>query len=131
MQNSFPIATMLNKINVKKKSISTFECSTFYTTTLDKLLIKVLSEVISFVFKSKVRQHIGFSKTSIYWTSKGAGRRHFTKKTLVNAISFFTNKCFVTLMETRFLNKILAYQSILTQHHFGPTSFFISLNLSI
>ena len=63
VQNSFPIATMLNKINVKKKSISTFECSTFYTTTLDKLLIKVLSEVISFVFKSKIRQHIGFSKT--------------------------------------------------------------------
>ena len=63
VQNSFPIATMLNKINVKKKSVSTFECSTFYTTTLDKLLIKVLSEVISFVFKSKIRQHIGFSKT--------------------------------------------------------------------
>ena len=63
VQNSFLIATMLNKINVKKKSISTFQCSTFYTTTLDKLLIKVLSEVISFVFKSKIRQHIGFSKT--------------------------------------------------------------------
>ena len=131
VQNSFPIATMLNKINVKKKSVSTFECSTFYTTTLDKLFIKVLSEVISFVFKSKVRQHIGFSKTSIYWTSKGVGRRYFTKKTLVNAISFFINKCFVTLLVTCFLNKILAYQSILTQHHFGPTSFFISLNLSI
>ena len=132
VQNSFSIATMINKINVKKKSISTFECSTFYTTTLDKLFIKVLSEVISFVFKSKVRQHIGFSKTSIYWTSsKGVGRRYFTKKTLVNAISFFINKCFVTLLVTCFLNKILAYQSILTQHHFGPTSFFISLNLSI
>ena len=131
VQNYFPIATMLNKISVKKKSVSTFECSTFYTTTLDKLLIKVLSEVISFVFKSKVRQHIGFSKTSIYWTSKGVGRRYFTKKTLVNAISFFINKCFVTLLVTCFLNKILAYQSILTQHHFGPTSFFISLNLSI
>ena len=58
VQNSFPIATMLNKINVKKKSISTFESSTFYTTTLDKLL----SEVISFVFRSKVRQYIGFPK---------------------------------------------------------------------
>ena len=48
VQNSFPIATMLNKINVKKKSILTLECSTFYATTLDKLLIKVLSLVISF-----------------------------------------------------------------------------------
>ena len=131
MQNYFPIATMLNIISVKKKSVSTLECSTFYTTTLDKLLIKVLSEVISFLFKSKVRQHIGFSETSIYWASKVAGRRYFTKKTPVNAISFFINKCFVTLLVTCFLNKILAYQSILTQDHSGPTSFFISLNLSI
>ena len=131
VQNSFPIATMLNKINVKKKSISTFECCTFYTTTLDKLLIKVISEVISFVFKSKVRKHIGFYKTSIYWTSKGVGRRYFTKQTLVSSISFLINKCFVTLLVTWFLNKVLAYQLVLTQHHFGPTSFFISLNLSI
>ena len=47
-QNYFLTATMLNKIDVKKKSISTFECSTFYTTTLDKLLIKVISEVNQF-----------------------------------------------------------------------------------
>ena len=91
VQHSFPIATMLNKINVKKKSISTFECSTFYTTTLDKLLKKVLSEVISFVFKSKVSQHIGFSETSIFCTSKAVGRRYFTKHTLVNAIYFLAN----------------------------------------
>ena len=131
VQNSFSIATMLNKINVKKKSVSTFQCSTFYTTTLDKLLIKVLSDVISFVFKSKVRQHIDFFKTSIYWTSKGVGRRYFAKKTLVNAISFFINKCFFTLLVTCFLNKILVYQLILTQHHFGPAFSFIFLNLSI
>ena len=131
VQNSFPIATMLNRINVKKKSISTFECSTFYTTTLDKLLIKVLSEVISFVFKSKVRQHIGFPKISVYWTSKGVGRRYFTKQSLVSAISFLINKCFATLLVTWFLNKIFAYQLLLTQHHFRPTSFFIFLNLSI
>ena len=131
MENSFPIATMLNKIDVKKKSISTFECSTFYTTTLDKLLIKVISEVTSFVFKSNVRQHIGFSKISICWTSKGVGRRYFTKEALVNAISFLINKYFVTLLVIWFLNKVLAYQLVLTQHHFGPTSFFISLNLSI
>ena len=131
VQNSFPIATMLNKINVKKKSISTFECSTFYTTTLDKLLIKVLSVIISFVFKSKVRKHTGFSKTSIYWTSKGIARRDFTKQTLVNAISFLIKKCFVTLLVTWFLNKIYAYQLVLTQHHFQPTSFCFTSNLSI
>ena len=131
VQNSFPIATMLNKINVKKKSISTFECSTIYTPTLDKLLIKVISEVISFVLKSKVRQHIGFSKTSIYWTFKDVGIRYVTKHTSVNAIYFLINKCFVTLLVTWFLNRIFAYKLVLTQQHFGPTFFFISLNLSI
>ena len=131
MQNPFPTATVLNKINAKKKSVSTFECSTFYTTTLNKPLIKVLSEVINSVFKSKVRQHIGFSKTSIYWASKGAGRRYFSKKTLVNAISFLTNKCLATLLITWVLNKIFAYKLVLTQYHFRPIFFLISLNLSI
>ena len=90
LQNSFPIGTKLKKINVKKKtkSIPTFDFNTLYTTILHKLLLKVLSETISFVFKSKVRKRIGFSKTFIYWTSKGAGRRYFTKQNLVNAISF-------------------------------------------
>ena len=122
---------MLNKINVKKKSVSTFECSGFYTTTLDELRIKVLSEVLSFVFKSKVRQHIGFSKISIHCTSKAVGRRYFTKQRLVNAISFLINEWFVTLLVTWFSNKAFAYQLVLTQHHFGPKFPGISLNLSI
>ena len=86
VQNAFPIATKLNKINVKKKtkSISAYEFSILYTTIPDKLLLKVLSEVINFVFKSKVRERIGFSKTYIYWTSKGAGWRYFTKQTHIN-----------------------------------------------
>ena len=46
VQNSFPISTVLNKINVMKKSISTFECSTLYTTTLDKLLIKCFHNLL-------------------------------------------------------------------------------------
>ena len=58
-----------------------------------KLLLKVRSEAINFVFKSKIRKRFGFSKTSIYWTSKGAGRRYFIKQTLVNVISFLIIKC--------------------------------------
>ena len=68
VQNSFPISTMLNKTNVKKESISIFDCSTLYMTTLHKLLLKVPSEVINFVFKSKVRKCISFSKTK--WTPR-------------------------------------------------------------
>ena len=57
----FPIVTKLNKINVKKKakSISTFSFSTLYTTILHKLLMKVPSEIINLVFKSKVKKRIG------------------------------------------------------------------------
>ena len=119
--NAFPIATMLNKINVKKNSISNFESNTFIATTLYKLLIKVLSEVISFVFKSKVRGNVGFSKTSIYWTSNVVGRRYFTEQNLVNAIYFLINKCLVTLLVIWFFNKIFVYQLALTHLHFGPT----------
>ena len=103
---------MINKINVKRKSISTFDCSALYATILHKLLLKVPSEVINFFFKSKVSKCIGFSKISVYWTSKGAGRGYFTKQTLVNAISFLINKCFITLLVKWFLNKILVYQLV-------------------
>ena len=83
-QNSFPIATKLNKINVKKKPkpISTFNFRTLCTTILHKLLLKVLS--------------------SIYWTSKCPGRRYFTKKIFVNVISSLIHKCFVTVLVTWF-----------------------------
>ena len=72
VQNSFPIVIKLNKINVKKKanSISTFDLSTLYTVIPYKLFIRVLLKVINFVFKSKVRKHIGFSKTYIYHCTK-------------------------------------------------------------
>ena len=57
----------------------------------------MLSEVINFVFKSKVRKHIEFFKISIYRTSKEAGGRYFTRQALASAMSFLTNKCFFTI----------------------------------
>ena len=99
VQNYFPIGTKLNKFNVKKKarSISTFYISILYTTILRKPLLKVLSEIINFVFKSKVRKRIDFCKTFTCCISKRAGRRYFTKQNLINAISFPINKYFVNL----------------------------------
>ena len=88
MQSPFPIVTKSNKINVgkKAKSIPTFDFGTLYTTIPHELLIKLFSKVIKFDFKSQVRKRIGFSKTSIYCTSKEAGRRYFTKQTFVNEV---------------------------------------------
>ena len=75
VQNSFPVIEKMNKINSKRnaQNISTFDFSTLYTTLPHDLLIQVVSELIDFVFKSKVRKKIGFSETSVYWTSKGVG----------------------------------------------------------
>ena len=110
VQNSFPIATKLNKINVKKKakSISAFEFRILYTTIPDKLLLKVLSEVINFVFKSKVRKRIGLSKH----ISIGLLRELEEDTSLNKLLSI--NKCFFTLLVAWFLNKILLYQWELT-----------------
>ena len=68
VENSFPIAAKLHKINTKEKvkSISTFELTTFYTTIPHNLFIKVSSEVTYCVFKLKTRSLIGFSKPAIY-----------------------------------------------------------------
>ena len=76
VENSFPI-------NAKKiaKSISTFDFATLYTTIPHNLLIKFLSEVINFAFKSKTRNNIGFSKKLIYRTSKGCGNRYLSSQT--------------------------------------------------
>ena len=114
VQNSLPVATELNKINVKKKakSVSTFDFSILYTAIPHELLLKVRSEVIKFVLKFKVTKGIAFSIISIYRTSKGAGRRYFAEQILFNAMSFLINKCFYTLLVTWFLSKILVYQWI-------------------
>ena len=126
-QNSFPIVTKINKSNVKKKakSVSAFEFSILSKTIPHKLLLNVLSEVINFVFKSKVRKRIGLSKH----ISIGLLRELEEDTSLNKLLSI--NKCFFTLLVAWFLNKILVYQWELTQHHFGPTSFFNSLNLII
>ena len=65
--------------------------------TIPHKLLKLLSEVSNFDFKSKVGERIAFSKTSTCWISKEAGRRYFTKQTLVSAMSFLINNCFFTI----------------------------------
>ena len=63
-------------------------------------------EVINFVFKSKTPRRIGFSKTIIYWTSKRCGRSYFTRKTLINAISFLITKYCITIRNLLFKPEI-------------------------
>ena len=68
----------------KAKSISTFDFNTtLYTTIPHNLLIKFLSKIIFFFSKSKTRSCVDIPKTSIYWTSKGCGRRYLKRQTLM------------------------------------------------
>ena len=100
VQNSFPVVEQLNRINRKKnaKRISTFDFSTLYTTIPHDLLIKVLSEIIDFVFSSSQRNRIGFSAaSSVYWTSKGKDKCFFTKASLVETITFLIKQCYFTV----------------------------------
>ena len=54
-QSSFPIVEKFTKINHKKnpRALSTFDFSTLYTVIAHNLLIKVLNEIIFFVFNYK------------------------------------------------------------------------------
>ena len=99
VENSFPIIEKLNIINTRKraKTNSTYVFSTLHTTIPHNLLIKVLSEIIHLVFKSKLCTKIGFSATSIYWTSKGLSKRYFTEKSVIEAIRFLIKNCCFTI----------------------------------
>ena len=89
----------MNHINQKKnaKRISTFDFSTLYTTLPHNLLIEVLADIIEFVFKGNKKSKIGFSPTSVYWTSKGKEKRFFTKAGLIEAVTFLIKQCYFTV----------------------------------
>ena len=96
VQNSSPVVNHLNRINAKKKAkrISTFDFATLYTTLPHDLLIAVLSEIINFVFDSGCRNKLGFSHSSVYWTTKGKDNRFFTNTSLSECVSFLIKNCF-------------------------------------
>ena len=60
----------------KSPRISTFDCI-----------------FIEFVFNSSCQNNLGFSKCSVYWTSKGKENKAFDKNSLTEAISAF-NHCY-------------------------------------
>ena len=99
VQNSFPIIEKLDKLNKNgnAKNISTFDFSTLYTTLPHNLLIEVLNNLIGFVFKSTTKKKLGFSESSVYFTSKGVGNRYFTLETLKHTVSYLIQKCYFTV----------------------------------
>ena len=90
----------------RAKNISIFDFSTLYTKVTHSLLIKVLSEITHFVFKSRVRSKSGFSATSIFWTFKDLGKIFFTEKNLIEAITFLIKSCYFTFEKMVFKQDI-------------------------
>ena len=115
VENSFLIIEKLNIINTRKraKTLVTYNFNTLYTIKSNNLLIKVLSEIIHFVFKSKVGSKIGFSATSIYWTLRGLGKRYFTEKSIIETITFLIKSCYFTIRNVLF-KQILEFLCVLT-----------------
>ena len=89
----FPIIEKLNR----PIKISIYNFRIFYTTICYNFLIKVLSEIINFVFKWKFPSKVEFSATSIYWASKGLAKRYFTEKDLAEAITFLIRYSYFTI----------------------------------
>lgn len=87
------------KINHKKnvKAISTFNFSALYITIPHNLLIKFLNKIVSFVFNYKRKREVGFSESSMYWTTKGVDKRFFTQQTLKHSVSFLIKNSFFTI----------------------------------
>ena len=111
VQNTFPIIDRLNKINSQKKakSISTFDFSTLYTTIPHHLLVHILSELIDMVFDVYVKDKkykLGFSNTSLYFTTRGTENRYFTRSSLKDAVSFLIQKCYFTIGNLAFKQDI-------------------------
>ena len=75
--------SLSKKMSKKKlKSILTIDFSTSLTKHLEKIFLKMISEFIKFVFKSKISIRTDFFETSIYCTSKGAGKNTSLNKLL-------------------------------------------------
>ena len=79
------------------KKNSTYDFSPLHIPIAYNLLIKVFSEIIYFVFKSKVCSKIRFSATSRYWTSKDLDIKYFTEKKLIEAATFLIKNCYFTV----------------------------------
>ena len=74
--------SLSKKMSKKLKSILTIDFSTSLIKHLKKIFLKMISEFIKFVFKSKISIRTDFFETSIYCTSKGAGKNTLLNKLL-------------------------------------------------
>ena len=96
IENSKPLLEKIDKINNKAnaKIISTFDFSTLYTKLPHEDLIKVLHEIIDFVFDGGKKKYIDFSRYNAFWCNKPKHKNYFTKSSLKRAVEHLIKCCF-------------------------------------
>ena len=67
-----------------------------------KFLLRVLLQIMHFVYKPNVRSKIGLLPTSIYWNSIGFGKRYFTEKNPIKAMTFLIKNCYFSIKSILF-----------------------------
>ena len=97
VENSTPVINKLERINSKNnaKSISTYDFSTLYTKIEHHNLLKILFEIIDFVFSAGRKKYIAFSNKSAYWTNNKWNS--FSKTSLKTAVKHLITECYFTI----------------------------------
>ena len=99
----------INIINRKKKakSITTYDFSTLYTTLPHDKLIKMLCNVIDFVFEGENRTHICISKNNVkYLWQKSKDNIAFSKSTSKTSLKHLMQNCYFMIGNLQLRQKI-------------------------
>ena len=105
IQNSVPVLNALKEINAKRKAkkISTFDFSTLYTKLPHKDLIKVLQDLVEFVFlggRKTVdgnRKYLTVKGTDCFFSRTKHGNNSFTKTQIKRLIDHLISETYFTV----------------------------------
>ena len=105
IQNSIPLISKLKQINSKKQAreISTYDFSTLYTKLTHDDLIRVLGEMVDFVFnggkgkKDGNRTYLTVCGKSCFFTKKKHGKNSFTKQQIKSFTKHLITQTYFTI----------------------------------
>ena len=101
IENSTPFISKMNQINQKRsaKDISTFDFSTLYTKLPHDDLLRVLNELIDFVFDGKnfrtekKKRYLTIDDYKSYWSNTKTGKS-YTKQNIKDLVAHLVRSCF-------------------------------------
>ena len=113
IENSAPVTEKLDQINRVKgaKDISTYDFSTLYTKLPHDDLVRVLNEIIDFVFDAKKfryekkKRYLTVTDYNSYWSSKKT-QNSFSKENMKDMVTHLIKKCYFQFGNLTFLQRI-------------------------